>query len=67
MASRERLIEKIKVLPEDSLKEVAKFLDALEERDKGKIKQKPDLLLEAIGSCQGPSDLAEMHDKYAYE
>jgi hypothetical protein len=33
MASRERLIEKIKVLPEDSLKEAAKFLDALEERD----------------------------------
>jgi hypothetical protein len=38
-----------------------------EERDKGKSKQKPDLLLKATGLCQGPSDLAENHDKHVYE
>lgn len=59
MASRDQIIEMIKVLSEERLKEVADFLDLMEEKNKTKPK--------AIGSCECPTDLAEKHDKYAYE
>ena len=35
MATRERLIEKIKSLPEDKLEDVANFVESLEMRGKG--------------------------------
>ena len=35
MATRERLIEKIKSLPEDKLEDVANFVESLETRGKG--------------------------------
>lgn len=67
MASRDQIIEKIKVLSEERLQEVADFLDLIEEKTKAKPRAKMDLLSKAIGSCECPSDLAEKHDKYAYE
>ena len=72
MAIRERLIEKIKSLPEDKLKEVADLLAFLE------MKKRPEPMLEGpgvegtdplakvIGICEGPSDLAERHNEYIY-
>ncbi len=67
MASRDQIIEKIKVLSEECLQEVADFLDLMEEKNKTKPRVKTDLLSKAIGSCECPTDLAEKHDKYAYE
>lgn len=67
MASRDQIIEKIKVLSEERLQEVADFLDLMEEKNRMKPRIKMDILSKAIGSCECPSDLAEKHDKYAYE
>jgi hypothetical protein len=67
MASRDQIIEKIKVLSEERLKEVADFLDLMEEKNRTKPRVKKDLLSKAIGSCVCPTDLAEKRDKYAYE
>ena len=67
MIEREYIIERIKSLPEGSIKEVAnfiEFLDAKRERlaEEGE-KGKEDPLAKVIGICEGPSDLAERHDK----
>jgi len=59
---REEIIAKIRTLPEDLLKEVAEFIKTLEEKER----KKKDILSEVIGICEGPSDLAERHDKYVY-
>jgi hypothetical protein len=67
MASREQVIEKIKTLPDESLSEVADFLEQLEDRSRLKPKKKADILSRVIGACEGPADLAESHDRYAYE
>jgi hypothetical protein len=67
MASREQVIEKIKTLPDESLGEVADFLEQLEDRSRLRPKKKADILSRAIGACEGPVDLAESHDRYAYE
>ncbi len=64
MIKREEVIKKIKLLPEDSLKEVADFIEFLEEKRKTSKKKGP--LSEVIGICEGPSDLAERHDEYIY-
>jgi hypothetical protein len=74
MVTRERLIEKIKSLPEDELGEVADFIEFLEERKAREPEPMPesaqvketDPLARVIGICEGPSDLAERHDKYVY-
>lgn len=74
MVTREHLIEEIKSLPEDRLKEVADFVEFLEAKKKkesepmpGSIKgEEVDPLSKVIGICEGPSDLAERHDKYIY-
>ena len=57
MIEREQIIEKIKTLPDDALKKIADFIKTLEEEDP---------LDKVIGICEGPRDLAERHDKYAY-
>ncbi len=69
MMYRDSLIQKVRLLPEDSLKEVMDFIEHLEEKKRktgGKKKEKKDLLEDVIGICEGPSDLAERHDKYVY-
>jgi hypothetical protein len=55
------------MLSEESLSEVANFLDEMDEKSKKKSRAKGDLLSSVIGICEGPADLAERHDKYAYE
>jgi hypothetical protein len=67
MASRDKIIDKIKMLSEESLTEVADFLDQIDVKRKERSKVEGDLLSSAIGICEGPTDLAKMHDKYAYE
>jgi hypothetical protein len=37
------------------------------EKSKKESRTKGDLLSTVIGICEGPADLAEEHDKYAYE
>ncbi len=69
MIERKHIIEKIKSLPDDTLREVLDFIEFLEEkrrREEEKRKEGKDPLAEVIGICEGPSDLAERHDKYVY-
>ncbi len=68
MLQREHIVERIKSLPEESLKEVTDFIEFLEARRKRTIEEKreEDPLSKVIGICEGPSDLAEKHDKYIY-
>lgn len=71
MIQREHIIERIKSLPEESIKEVADFIEFLEAKRKrlveeGGKKVEEDPLSKVIGICEGPSDLAERHDKYVY-
>ena len=66
---RDRLIQRVRSLPEDSLKELMDFIEHLEKRGKKterKKKEEKNLLEEVIGICEDPSDLAERHDKYVY-
>jgi hypothetical protein len=71
MVEIEYIIERIKSLPDESLKEVTDFIEFLdakrkrlfEEKEK---KEKGDPFAKVIGICEGPSDLAERHDKYVY-
>mgnify|MGYP001089166009 CR=1 FL=1 len=71
MIQRGHIIERIKSLPEESIKEVADFIEFLEAKRKrlveeGGKKGEEDPLSKVIGICEGPSDLAERHDKYVY-
>jgi len=69
MLEREYIMKRIKSLPEDTLEEVADFIEFLEVKKKiveKKEKEEVDPLSKVIGICEGPSDLAEMHDKYVY-
>ena len=64
---REYIVERIKSLPEDALKEVIDFIEFLEAKRKveeGNVEGDP--LARVIGICEGPPDLAERHDKYVY-
>ena len=61
------MIETIKLLPDESLREVADFLKLLEGRSKPRQKKRADILSSVIGECEGPADLAEKHDRYAYD
>lgn len=65
MTEREVIIKKIQSLADTDLQEVARFLHSLEVK-KAAGKQKPDALYAVIGICEGPSDLADEHDGYAY-
>jgi len=64
MVEVESIIEKIKTMPREHLKEVAEFIKSLESRKD--ITQGEDPLSSVIGICKGPSDLSERHDRYAY-
>jgi len=66
MLEIEYIIKRIKSLPEDNLKEVADFIEFLEIKRKRLAEKKEDSLSKIIGICEGPSDLAEKHNKYVY-
>jgi hypothetical protein len=69
MIYREYIIERIKKMPDENLKEVADFIEFLEAKKRRSVeegKEEGDLLIKVIGICEGPSDLAERHDKYVY-
>ena len=52
-------------MPEDSLKKIVNFMESLEEKKKaGEGKEDP--LAKVIGTCEGPDDMAEKHNKYVY-
>ncbi|MEX2705153.1 MAG: DUF2281 domain-containing protein [Candidatus Freyrarchaeum guaymaensis] len=53
---RDRLIQRVRSLPEDSLKELMDFIEHLEKRGKKteKKKKEKDLLEDVIGICEGP-------------
>ena len=71
MLEREYIIERIKKMPDEKLEEIADFVEFLdakrrrlaEEREK---EEGGDSFAMVIGICEGPSDLAERHDKYVY-
>jgi hypothetical protein len=65
MYDREAIIKKIQSLGDTDLDQVAEFLRSLEMK-KAIGKLKPDALSQVIGKCEGPSDLADKHDSYAY-
>ena len=73
MVEMEYIIERIKSLPDESLKEVTDFIEFLETKrkrvaeEKEKAGEGDDPLARVIGICEGPSDMAERHDKYVYE
>lgn len=74
MILRDYIIEKIKSLPDEALEELDDFIKSLETRisekpsptPKEEIGKEIDPLSQVIGICEGPSDLAERHDKYIY-
>jgi len=67
MLQREYIVKRINSLPDDILEEVVDFIDFLESRRKKSSIVKKDPLSKTIGICEGPSDLAENHDKYVYK
>jgi len=67
MLQREYIVKRINSLPEDILEEVVDFIDFLESKRKKLSIVKEDPLSKTIGICDGPSDLAENHDKYVYK
>jgi hypothetical protein len=67
MFQREYIVKRINSLPEDILEEVVDFIDFLESKRKKLSLVKEDPLSKTIGICEGPSDLAEKHDKYVYK
>jgi hypothetical protein len=66
MLQREYIVKRIKSLPEESLEEVVDFIEFLESKRKRLSIVKEDPLSKTIGICEGPSDLAEKHNKYVY-
>ena len=71
MLETKYIVERIKSLPDDSLRVVVNFVEFLEVKrtrlvEEMEKKEKGDSLVKAIGICEGPSDLAERHDKYVY-
>ncbi len=48
---------------EGHLREIAEFIKSLEPK---KRSREDDPLSATIGICEGPPDLAERHDRYAY-
>ncbi len=67
MFQREYIVKRINSLPEDSLEVVVDFIEFLELKRKRLSRVKEDPLSKTIGICEGPSDLAEKHNKYVYE
>ncbi len=67
MLQREYILRRINSLPEDSLEELADFIEFLESKRKKLSRVKEDPLSKTIGICEGPTDLAEKHNQYVYE
>jgi hypothetical protein len=65
MIEKEAIMKKIESLPDADLQKVAEYLNSLEER-RNIGKYRADALSGVIGICEGPQDLAENHDSYAY-
>jgi len=65
MIDKEAIMRKIEALPDADLKKISTFLSSLEEKPDTR-KHRADALSSVIGICEGPQDLAEMHDNYAY-
>ncbi len=66
---RDSIISKIRELPDDILQEVDDFIDNLMTPKRSLIKNSNKenvTLCEVIGTCNGPEDLAERHNKYIY-
>ena len=75
MSGVEDLMERIKSLPEESVREVTHFIEFLEAKrakrakrtTEGEAKEEgADPLAAVIGICEGPSDLEEKHTTYIY-
>ena len=69
MLEKEIIAERIKSLPEESLREVADFIEFLEVKRERLVeggKEGDNPLTGVIGICESPSDLAGRHDKYVY-
>jgi len=66
MLQREYIEKRIKLLSEDNLKEVGDFIAFLESKRKRLHRKKEDPLSKTIGICEGPTDLADKHNKYVY-
>jgi len=66
MLQRESIEKRIKLLSEDNLKEVGDFIAFLESKRKRLHRKKEDPLSKTIGICEGPTDLADKHNKYVY-
>jgi hypothetical protein len=49
-----------------NLKEVGDFIAFLESKRKRLHRKKEDPLSKTIGICEGPTDLADKHNKYVY-
>ncbi|OPY50263.1 MAG: hypothetical protein A4E49_02799 [Methanosaeta sp. PtaU1.Bin112] len=65
MQDRDVTIKKSQSLADTDLLEVAEFLRSLETKNASR-KHKPHVLSQVTGICEGPPDLAEKHDSYAY-
>jgi hypothetical protein len=65
MIDKEAIMRKIEALPDADLKKISTFLSSLEEKPYTR-KHRADALSSVIGICEGPQDLAEKHDNYAY-
>ena len=59
-------MKRIESLPEGNLEEVVDFIEFLESKRKKLSGVKEDPLSKTIGICEGPSDLAQKHNKYVY-
>jgi len=72
MAGVKDLMERIKSLPDESVRELTDFIAFLEaKRAKRKAEEAAkeegnDPIAAVIGICEGPSDLAEKHTTYIY-
>jgi len=70
MLETEYIVKRVKSLPDESIRGVANFIEFLEVKRTRLVekeeKEKGDLFAKAIGTCEGPSYLAERHDKYVY-
>ena len=67
MIQREYILKRINSLPDDCLEEVMDFIEFLESKRKKLSRVKEDPISKTIGICEGPTDLAEKHNKYVYE
>jgi hypothetical protein len=69
MSGVEDLMKRIKLLPEESVREVTDFIEFLEAKRAKRAErtaEEEDPIAAVIGICEGPSDLAEKHTTYIY-